>query len=96
MRALGIVELQRTHQRLEDGVGDAGRIAALELRVVGEADPRERRHLFAAQPWNPARASAELRMPACSGVIFARRDFRNSPISLLPSTSGTVALSGGI
>jgi hypothetical protein len=38
--ALGLVEPQRTRECLEDGLGDAGGIAALELRRSPGACPR--------------------------------------------------------
>ena len=49
MGALRLVELQRTGERLEDGVGDTARVAALEPRVVVDADAGEERDLLPAQ-----------------------------------------------
>ena len=58
MRSLRVVELEGTGERLEDGVGDAGGVAALELGVVGDADAGEQRDLFPSQAGNAARAMA--------------------------------------
>jgi hypothetical protein len=44
--SLGLVELKSARERLEDGLGDAGGVAALEFRVVGDADSGEQRDLF--------------------------------------------------
>ena len=58
--------------------------AALELGVVLDADPGERGDLAAAQPRHPPVAPAG--RPACSGVILARRETRNSRTSSRLST----------
>ena len=50
MGALGVVELQGADERLEHAVRDALRVAALEPRVVLDADAGEQRDLLAAQP----------------------------------------------
>ena len=50
VRALGLVELQRAGERLEHALGDAAHVAALEARVVRDADAGEHRDLLAAQP----------------------------------------------
>jgi hypothetical protein len=39
--ALGVVELECTRERLEDALRNAARVAALEARVVVDADPGE-------------------------------------------------------
>ena len=52
--AFGVVELQRTGERLEHGLGDAASVAALEARVVLDADAGEHRDLLAAQPGHAA------------------------------------------
>ena len=57
MGAFDVVELQGTGDGFEDVFGDAADVAALELRVVLDADPGEHRHLFAAQPGHPPPAS---------------------------------------
>ena len=57
-RALGVVELQRPRERLEDGVGDTAGVATLESRVVVDADTGEQRHLFAAETGDAPRAGA--------------------------------------
>ena len=56
--ALGVVELQRPRERLEDGVGDTAGVAALEPRVVVDADAGEQRDLFAAETGYAPRAGA--------------------------------------
>jgi hypothetical protein len=52
VRALGRVELQRTRERLENLVGDAAGVAALEPRVIVDADPGEERGLLAPESRN--------------------------------------------
>jgi hypothetical protein len=49
MRALGVVELKRAGERLEDEVGDAAEVSALQALVVLDADAGQRRHLLAAE-----------------------------------------------
>ena len=56
--ALGVVELQRPRERLEDGVGDTARVAAFEAGVVVDADAGEQRHFFPAKTGDAARAGA--------------------------------------
>ena len=58
MGALDLVELERACERVEDGVGDAGGVAALEPRVVVDAEPGMQRDLFATQARNAALAAA--------------------------------------
>jgi hypothetical protein len=50
----GVVELQRPDQRLQDAVGDAGQVAALEPGVVVDAYARQQGHLFPPHPGHPA------------------------------------------
>ena len=57
VRPLGLVELQRPRERLEDGVGDTAHVAALEPGVVVDADAGEQRDLLAAQARNAPRAA---------------------------------------
>ena len=59
MGALGLVELQRPRERLEHGVGDTARVAALEPRVVVDADAGEQRDLFPAQARDAARTAED-------------------------------------
>jgi hypothetical protein len=54
VRALGLVELERSGEGVEHAVGDAGGVSALEARVVVGADPGEQRDLFAAQAGDAA------------------------------------------
>ena len=57
MGAFGLVELQGAGDAFEDVVGHAVGVAALESRVVLDADPGEHRDLLAAQPADaPVRA----------------------------------------
>ena len=91
MRALGLVELQRTHERLQHGLRDAAQVAALEPRVVVDADAGEERDLLTPEARHtpvPCRRSAG---PPARGVILARLEVRNSRISLLVSTTSRVA-----
>jgi len=57
VRALGLVELERAAHGVEHVVGHAAGVAALETRVVLDADPREQRHLLAPQARHPARSA---------------------------------------
>ena len=57
VRALGVVELQRPRERLEHGLGDTARVAALEPGVVVDADAGEQRDLLAAQARDAPRAA---------------------------------------
>ena len=84
MRPFGVVELERAGERFEHAFGDAAQVAALEPGVVGDADAGEHGDLLAAQSGNAPRAVGG--EPTWSGVIFARRDVRNSRISVLVST----------
>ena len=52
--ALGLPELEGVREPVEDPVGDAADVSALEAGVVLDADPGEDRHLLAAQPRDPA------------------------------------------
>jgi hypothetical protein len=55
-------------------------VAPFQPRVVLDADSGERGDLAAAQPGHPAFAVRG--MPACWGLIFARRELRNARTSL--------------
>jgi hypothetical protein len=55
VRALGIVELQRSRERLEHAVRHAAGVAALQALVVLDADAGQRGDLLAAQPFHAAR-----------------------------------------
>ena len=50
MGALGVVELQRTSDRIEHLLGGAGQITAFEPGVVLDAEPGERSDFTATQP----------------------------------------------
>jgi hypothetical protein len=86
MCALDLVQLQRPRERLQDAVRDAGRVAALEARVVVDADSGEEGATSSRRSPGTRRWPPKVRSPACSGVIFARLEVRNSRISVLAST----------
>ena len=50
MGALGVVELQRVRDGVEHAVRNTLEVAAFELHVVVDAEPREHRGFFPAQP----------------------------------------------
>ena len=66
---------------IEHLVGDAAPIAALEARVVLDADARQQRDLFAPQAPGPDAMRPYVGNPARAGVSRARRVVRNSRIS---------------
>jgi len=88
VRTLRVVELEGAGERFENGLGGAAQIAALEPRVVVDRDASEQRGLLAAQPRNAPGPLPKVGSPACSGVILARREVRNSLISLFASMAG--------
>jgi hypothetical protein len=55
--AFGLVQLQRAGERFEDGVGDTGRVAPFQPRVVVDADPGQQRDFLPAEPGDPAMAA---------------------------------------
>ena len=52
MGSLGLVELKRTGKRLQNALRNATRVAALEARVVVDADPGEERNFLSAEARN--------------------------------------------
>ena len=48
--ALGVVELERSGQRLQHAFGDAAQVSAFQAGVVRNADAGQDSDLFAAQP----------------------------------------------
>jgi hypothetical protein len=54
--SLGLVELQRMRDAVDDALGDAGGVASLEPDVVLARDPGEQRNLLAAQPRDARRS----------------------------------------
>jgi hypothetical protein len=50
--SLGLVELERTCERLQNALRNAARVAALQTGVVVDADPGEERDFFPAKPRN--------------------------------------------
>src|SRR6266540_804975 len=69
--ALGLVELERARKRLENAFGDSVRVAALETRVVVDADAGEERHFLPTEARNTPiiTVRAQARLP--------RRDLRS-------------------
>jgi hypothetical protein len=53
--ALGVVELERSGQRLQHAFGDAAEVSAFQAGVVRNADAGQDSDLFAAQAWNASR-----------------------------------------
>ena len=94
MRPLHLVELQGPCERLEHGLGDAGDVAALEPRVVVDADAGEHRDLLPPKPRN-APVLAVPRQPRLVGRDAARLEVRNSRISLFASTAPAYACRPG-
>jgi hypothetical protein len=88
--ALRLVELERACHCLQDALRHTGRAAAFESGVVVDADAGEERDLFTPEPGDSTVAYQD--SPACSGVILARREVRNSRISFLASTCARVTL----
>jgi Alcohol dehydrogenase GroES-like domain len=88
VRALGVIELECTRERVQHELGDAADVAAFQALVVLDAHPGERGDLLAAQARHAA--LAVVGQARCSGVILARRVVRNSAMSFEASTSETV------
>ncbi len=57
VRPLGLVQLQRPRDRLQDAFRGAGEVPALEVGVVVDAHPGEQRRLFPAEPGDAAVAA---------------------------------------
>src|SRR3954470_19008363 len=53
--ALGVVELERSRQRLQHAFGDAAEVAAFQAGVVRNADAGQDSDLFATQAWDAPR-----------------------------------------
>jgi hypothetical protein len=85
VRPFGLVEAQRPGERVEDALGDAGEVPALELRVVLHADTGQVGDLAAAQTRH-APVAAVARQAGPLGVILARRELRNALTSSRLST----------
>jgi hypothetical protein len=83
VRVLGFIEFEGAGDRFEHAVRDAFEVAAFDAGVVGRADAGEDGDLSRRKP-GTRRGPKEAR-PACSGVILARREVRNSRISLRAS-----------
>ena len=64
VRAFGVVELQRAGERLQDAVGDAADVAALQSPVVLDAHAGQRRDLLPSQPLHAASAVRRAGRPA--------------------------------
>ena len=54
--ALGVVELERSGQRLQHAFGDAAQVSAFQTRVVRNADAGQDSDLFTTQAWDAPRA----------------------------------------
>jgi hypothetical protein len=65
---LGLVELERASERLENALRNAARVASLEPRVVVDADPGEERDFLSAE----ARNATVIAVPAQARLL--RRD----------------------
>ena len=77
--SFGVVQLQRAGERLEHQLGDAAQIAALEARVVVDADAGQKRDLFPAEPRHSPRPAVRAQprllrrdLPAPGGQEFPR------------------------
>ena len=70
MGSFGVVQLQRAGECLEHRLGNAAQIAALETRVVVDADAGQKRDLLAAEPGHAPRSA--VRAQPC----LLRRDLR--------------------
>ena len=71
---LGLVQLKRACDSVEDGLGRPGEVPAFHADVVIDAHPGEQRDLFAPQPLDPAVVSTVGGSPACAGEIRSRRE----------------------
>lgn len=68
MRPLGLVELQCVRDAVDDTLGDAGGVAALEPGVVLGGDPGEDGDLLAAQARDPPVLAAIYGQPGLRGT----------------------------
>ena len=68
MRPLGLVELQRVGDAVDDALGDAGGVAALEPGVVLDRDAGEEGDLLAAQARDPPAVAAVDGQPGLLGA----------------------------
>ncbi len=80
MGSFGFVELQCSGKAFEHRVRRSRQISAFHAHVVVDAHTGEQSDFLTAQPLD-ATVPAVGRQPACSGVMRARRELRNSRIS---------------
>jgi hypothetical protein len=59
VRVFGLVQLQRAGERFEHALRYAGQVAALQARVVIDADAGEQGDLFPAQAGDPPVAAVD-------------------------------------
>src|SRR6266540_2264902 len=98
--ALGLVELERTADSLEDIIRHAAGVAALEARVVLHAGPRQQRDLLAPQTRHPALAAIERQTRTMRRDLRAARREElkdlacaaHAPLTVRPCTRGWEAL----
>ena len=99
MRPLGVIELQRVRDAVDDALRDAGGVAALEPGVVLRRDPGEDGDLLAAQARDPPVLSPVHGQPGLRGTdpgpprAQERPDLaaeRPAARSLVPAMSATV------
>jgi len=64
---IGLVQLKRARDSVEDGLGRAGQVPAFHAHVVIDAHPGEQGDLFAPKPLNPAVASPVGGQPGLRG-----------------------------
>ncbi|MFD5124759.1 hypothetical protein [Streptomyces sp. NPDC058385] len=89
MGAFDVVELEGCGEAVEDFLGDAADVAALEAGVVLDADRRELGDFRAAQAADLA-SSAEVRQAGLlGGVMRARRLVRKWRMSARTASAGT-------
>jgi len=100
VRPLGFVELQRPRDPFEDVFGDAAGVAALESRVVLDADASEHRGLLAAQSLHSSPAAivretgllrGDLRSPRGEELPDVVPTVHGSHATSVPPTQGVPA-----
>ena len=90
MVALRVVELEGVDEAVQHALGDAADAAALQPRVVLDADARQHGDLLAPQAGDAAVGAAVHGQARLGGVILARRVVRNSRMSSLAAMAPTV------
>ena len=98
MDPLGLVELQRGGQGVEDALGDPAEIAPLEPDVVVDADPGEQGDLLPAEPGDASVAAVRGQagpIRADPGPPRAQELARLLPVVHTPDPTGAPAAVGG-